>query len=404
VLATLLHPGPAASGTVTAFDEFLDAYRNAAPHERASLTRAFVAARAERGGFPIVEADGTVVFFHVGAGGERSVRLLGDFRPRSRSNVYWDERGVAMTRAARDGAVWFRRLRFETDARLDYVFKVDGAIRLDPLNPAVVKSGMAGEASVLVMPGHPRSRGADAGRAGDARPVPTPGGILRVVDEPWARPRIAIYLPAACDPATPCPVVYTADGSAMIEYLGLPGILDRLIADGVVEPIIAVLIDPAPDRGRWYDFNPDYLAYLERVVAYVDDAYPTRARAGDRLHLGTSAGGRAALHAGLTRPDLFGRLGILSPALAGRRREVRSAFRAAGGTGLNDLSVWLSAGTYEGSIHGETLRLERRFRAAGAAVRLSSTHEGHSFGAWRDQVEALLEHFYPARPRRDTPQ
>jgi enterochelin esterase-like enzyme len=295
-----------------------------------------------------------------------------------------------MTRAAPDGAVFYKRLRFETDARLDYAFRVDGEHRLDPLNPAVVKSGMTGEANEVVMPGYRRSTPLVA-RAETTR------GTLRVVNQEWAKSRVVVYLPAGYDPSREHPVVYTTDGGAWIDYVDLPAILDHLIAEGVIEPLIAVMIDPLEDRGPWYDFDSGYPAYLETVVAHVDGAFSTRTGAADRLHIGTSAGGRATLSVWLERPDLFRNLAMLSPALAGRRRSIESRFHGSGRDHGN-LRVWLSAGTYEGAIHRETRVLERRLRSAGASTKAVYTHEGHSFGAWRNLTGAMLEYFFPLRP------
>ena len=88
----------------------------------------------------------------------------------------------------------------------------------------------------------------------------------------------------------------------MREFIGLPPILDNVIADGTVAPLIAVIVDSAPDRGDWYQFNPLYLAYLERVVAYVDEHYPTRRRPDARLHLGSSAAAAPGCRSGWPAP------------------------------------------------------------------------------------------------------
>jgi hypothetical protein len=90
---------------------------------------------------------------------------------------------------------------------------------------------------------------------------------------------VTIYLPPGYDAARDYSTLYTADGSAWVDYIGLPTILDNLIAAGAIEPVVAVLIDAAADRSAWYHFNADYLEYLKRVVTYVDDHYATRERA-----------------------------------------------------------------------------------------------------------------------------
>lgn len=385
-LALCLFPSRAPAQGVAAFDAFLGRYEAAAAEERPELLRAFVERQRGRGGFPIADPDGSVVFLFA-AEGEEEVRLAGDFLPRSPSNVYWDTVGEPMSRV---GALRFRRRAFEPDARLDYAFVVDGRRVRDPLNPRSLVSGVGGgEVSELVLPGHRLPAEVEA------RPG-VPRGSLRVVEEPWAAPKVTVYLPPGYDPSREYPAVYTADGSAWIELIRLPTILDNLIADGAIEPVIAVMIDAAADRSAWYGYDPRYLAYLRRVVEHVDATYSTLGGAAGRLHAGTSAGGRATAYAGLEMPDVFGKLAMLSPSFAYPVDYLGPFF---GGRRRPDpgLRVWMSAGSYEGSLHRDARTLEAYLRSAGVPVRAVHPHQGHSFGAWREGAVAMLRHFFPTR-------
>jgi len=390
LLAAAAAPAESRGEGFRSFEEFLREYERAAPESRPGLARSFTGWQQARGGFPALQPDGSVIFVYVGAGDEQSARLVGDFRTRSFHDVYWDEEGEAMSRAVPDGALFFKRIRFEADARIDYKLKVDGEYKLDPLNPRVVESGMVERASELVMPGYRASTESMAR-------VDVPQGELRVVDEAWAEPKVTIYLPPGYDSSKRYPAVYTADGSAWNDILRLPIILDNLIAEGVIEPVLAVMIDPTEDRHRWYQYNPDYLAYLEKVVEYVDRHYSTAARAETRLHVGTSSGGRAALYAALERAGLFRNLAMLSPSVIGPPDYLEPYFRG-WKRPEEGLRIWLSAGTYEGYIYRDTRRLEKYFRKAGLRTQAVYTHEGHSFGAWRNLTPRMLEYFFPARP------
>ena len=181
------------------FEDFARRYRDAAPNKRADLTHTFIEERRSLGGFPIVESDNTVVFLYVGQGTEQNVSLVGDFRTRSFNSPYWDEASEPLSRIVRDAPVFFRRMKIEPDARLDYQFAVDGKYALDVLNRRTLVSGAApsrggdGEtASELVMPGY-RSSPATAARDDIQR------GRVSVVDEPWASPKVTIYLPPGYD-------------------------------------------------------------------------------------------------------------------------------------------------------------------------------------------------------------
>jgi enterochelin esterase family protein len=329
------------------------------------------------------------VFVFFGTGQEQEVRLTGDFRPRSFFNPYWDG-GEPM---ARIGSVFYLRKTFEPDARLDYRLVVDGKSTLDPLNARSLFSGTGeGEASELVMPAH-RLPTELAARAS------IPKGTLQRIEEDWAMPTVTVYLPPGYDPARDYQTIYTADGSAWIKFVGFPTILDNLIADGAIEPVIAVLIDAAPDRSAWYHFNVDYLAYLQRVVGHVDGRYATRRQADARLHAGTSAGGKATAFVGFELPNVFGKLAMLSPSLTAPLYYFEPYFSGRKRPDPN-LRVWLSAGTYEGYIHAESETIDAYFKRAGIDTEAVYLHQGHSFGAWREGAVHMLKHFFPARRSR----
>ena len=82
------------------FEDFLQQYQSATDDTRTELATIFIEWQKERGGFPIIENDGSVVFFYLGSGSEKRLSITGDFRPRSFYNVYWDEAGALMTQAA----------------------------------------------------------------------------------------------------------------------------------------------------------------------------------------------------------------------------------------------------------------------------------------------------------------
>lgn len=367
------------------FERFAARYRAAAPGEREGIGRAFVEQRRAAGSFPLVARDGSVLFFYLGTGAEREVRVMGDFATRGPHSIQWDTAGVRLERIAPEGGAFFAQLRFEADARLDYQLLVDGVAQPDSLNPRTIESGSAPSprASELVLPGY--------AIPGEVSPTPSvPKGTLIVLDEAWAEPKVTLYLPAGYDPARRYPSIYTADGKAWLGSIGLPTLLDNLTAAGRIAPALAVMIDAAEDRSAWYAYNPAYLAYLERVIAYVDSRYSTYAEPAARLHLGTSAGGRAALFAAFERPGLFGGAALLSPSL-GSALYYYEPFLRGRRAPPPQLRLWLSAGSYEGSLCEDTHSLQRYLDDVGVETRATYTHEGHSFGTWRRAASGALQ-------------
>jgi enterochelin esterase-like enzyme len=143
----------------------------------------------------------------------------------------------------------------------------------------------------------------------------------------------------------------------------------------------------------WYHFNPDYLVYLRRVVAYVDGSYATRARPDARVHAGTSAGGKTTAYVGFELPDVFGNLAMLSSSLSGPLYYFEPYFSGRKSPDRR-LRVWTSAGTYEGSIHRETEIMAAYFKRVGIPVKTVYVHQGHSFGTWRENAVEMLRYFF----------
>lgn len=394
LLVLLAQPvtGSAAEEPVREFNAFVAAYRAGGPGERPGMLRDYLDRQRSAGGFPVTGESGAIFLWvgpDGGSGDGTEVRLVGDFAVATPYEFAWDPAGVPLEPVLPGDTLRFARLPVEPDARLDYAFQVGEERLPDPLNPRRIFSGVGGgEVSELVMPGY-RFDPAVAER-GDP-----PAGSLEILDEPWASPKVTVYLPPGYDGSGHYPTVYTADGSAWLEYLELPRTLDALIAAGRIEPLVAVMIDSAENRRRWYYYNPDYLAYLERVVAAVDERYATRAEPAARLHAGTSAGARAALFAALERPDLFRNVAALSPSVHGPpsywQRHLTAAEPPA------PLSLWVSAGSYEGVIEDDAALLADLFRRWDLLVTHVVTPEGHSFGAWRNHAPRMLEHFFPSR-------
>src|SRR5262245_64604762 len=89
-LLLFLFPRTTTSQEFAGFEVFLRQYESAGPDAKSALLADFVKGQQARGGFPLRQSDGDVVFIYIGRGNEKDVRLTGDFRASSFSNVYWD--------------------------------------------------------------------------------------------------------------------------------------------------------------------------------------------------------------------------------------------------------------------------------------------------------------------------
>jgi enterochelin esterase-like enzyme len=131
---------------------------------------------------------------------------------------------------------------------------------------------------------------------------------------------ITVYIPAQYKPDTEAPfmVVHDGPGPSKNPSSGLRTILDNLIAQKRIPPIIVIHVAngggdaQGHERGREYDnMNGDYAAYIEtEVLPRVEKSYKVKlTRDPDgRAAMGNSSGGSAALIMAWFRTDLYHRV------------------------------------------------------------------------------------------------
>jgi enterochelin esterase-like enzyme len=159
-----------------------------------------------------------------------------------------------------------------------------------------------------------------------------------------------IYLPSGYnDSDLRYPVIYLLHGRGDDYYawLNAVDILDRLIAERAIRPLIAVMPDvPSSDRANYYidslykaqDFpaEPVETAFFDDLIPYVDTTYRTAAQREGRAIAGYSMGGYGALRYALAYPETFAGAIILSPAVYTPLPPQDSSVRLLGSFGRND--------------------------------------------------------------------
>jgi enterochelin esterase family protein len=131
-----------------------------------------------------------------------------------------------------------------------------------------------------------------------------------------------VYTPFGYEDMQNLPVIYVTDGQdyAHDDLGAMVIVLDNLIADGAIEPVIAVFIDSRdPETGknrreREFTANEYHDTFLTtELVPAIDAAYRTSLSPDARAILGSSNGGLHSAYVGLKHSDVFHLIAMQSP-------------------------------------------------------------------------------------------
>jgi len=205
------------------------------------------------------------------------------------------------------------------------------------------------------------------------------------------------------------PSVYINDGGDYLNLIDTAAILDRLIANRVIPPLVAVFIPPI-NRGVEYVENDDYVRFLaDELVPFIQSTYDTDPDPAKTGIVGTSLGGSAALYTALNRPEVFGLTAGQSGAYSVNNdaviEELKSANRAhqSGRQLQHDLRMYFVVGAYETAVSGNTTagnllmanrRLLHALESSEHTYSYDERPEGHSWGLWRGTLGEALSYLY----------
>lgn len=355
--------------------------------QRDAAVEMFIAAK---GGTPIVEHQTRLVFLAKDKDG-LAPRIVGDFNAWAVTPQGYDVTIGKTTRI--DGSSWsYLESTSYTNARLEYGFLFDKEYTADPLNPRTVQA-FAGPRSEIRMPFYTAQPEVD--EAGSA-----PKGEL-IAETIASRSlggqrRIWFYLPpgypstslraggGAAD--TLYPVVYVLDGGNYVEKMDAPRILDHLIANKSVPPVIAVFSEPG-NRQEEYSRDPKWRAFITtELVPLVDKRFRTFPAPDHRVILGSSLAAYGAIDLAVAAPSVFGLCAAMAPpAQTATVVSNQAAARAA----VVSIRFFVMGGVYDDMIGGARL-LRTTLDEYSAPVSYLEVPEGHNTNAFRGHLDDAL--------------
>lgn len=119
---------------------------------------------------------------------------------------------------------------------------------------------------------------------------------------------ISVYVPHSYnEEGEPYGVLVLNDGFEFINILNGINVLDNLIYNKKIPPIVAIFIDATKDRGENLKCNNDFTRFTaEEVISFVKERYNISDDSCKNIIGGYSLGGLAASYSALKYPNIFG--------------------------------------------------------------------------------------------------
>lgn len=359
------------------FQDFIARVQGVPEPQRNAIVDSFMNANPV---FPLVENDTLCHYLYRGAAS--SVTVPGDANG-------WNASAFPMARVSTTD-LWYRSVSFPADSRLDYKFVLNGGTWiLDPRNPHQVLGGF-GPNSELRMPAYVPPWEIVYNPA-------VPHGTLR--DTVFSSAllgnsrTVRIYTPPFYASGTDSfPVLLVHDGLEYVTLAYANNVLDNLIAQGRIVPVIGVFVPPVNRTAEYAGSQmvpfTDFI--LTELMPVIDARYRTRRDPASRAVMGASNGGNISLWIGYTHPEAFGKIAAQSSNIIS---SISSGFQT---SPRLDLELYMDLGTYD---IASLIPLVRNFipilQSKGYPYRYEEYNDGHSWGNWRAHIDNALELFYP---------
>lgn len=372
--------GSAAALQAESFAAFVARLERTPADRQSALADSFYASHPQ---LPFCESDSVVHFIYRGAA--VSMLMAGDANN-------WNP-GSSPLRKIGATTLWYRTEVYQSDARLDYKFVLNNsAWVLDPRNPWQCRGGF-GANSELRMPGYqpPAEVIVDPAIAhGTVRDTLFYSAILN------NKRTVRVYTPPGyAGSAESYPLVLFHDGPEYVTLGSAATVLDNLLAQKRIRPMVAVFVPPYSPETR----SDEYAGSRQRLFGefIVNELLPWlkgRYRLIDdpalRATVGASNGGNISLYLGYTWPQFFGLVGAQSSYI---QPSLLSGFRD---EPVKPLRIYLDMGLYDIPLLIPLAReLAPVLRGKEYPFFYQEIPEGHSWGNWRGHLDDLLTFLFP---------
>jgi len=204
--------------------------------------------------------------------------------------------------------------------------------------------------------------------------------------------KVHVYLPPNYNTHENYPTVYFHDGSFFVNEANIQIILDNLIGQQKIRPLIAIFDNPVI-RGKEYRNGVDFRNYLkDELIPYVDKTYSLKSTNRNRAIIGSSRGGLSAIYLAHSLNE-FSFCGALSPAI--HPKNVSDFTKELEGMPFKPKKVFLTRSVYDKIWQQDAIDLKKHFENSLIETEYAEINEGHNINAWRTFIDDMIISFFP---------
>lgn len=244
------------------------------------------------------------------------------------------------------------------------------------------------------------------------------------------RRNLIVYLPPNYkeDAAKKYPVVYMHDGQNIFDGMTsyIPNqewradeAAEALISAGLIEPMIIVGIDNA-GLGRAFEYLPTRFKQekieiggkadlygkmiIDEIMPLINEKYRTKTGPDNTGLIGSSFGGVVSCYLGITHPEVFGRIGIVSPSVWVDDRVLLKLVKPMEKK-VRRPRIWLDIGAKEGTDAVRDTRdlydvyVKNGWKPNADIVVYVEQNAEHNELAWSRRMPSILTYLFPKKGR-----
>lgn len=371
------------------FVKFINQLKDAPEEQRTTLVNSFI---NEYKSAPIIEDSTLACFYWFGDAKEVLINSdvhYGSTIPDSMDVIKCKEKNF-----------FYKLYSLPADARIDYHFIADGKTVVDSLNKIITPSGYGFHsqcAMPLFKPNPVRQFNPEINHG-------TLDTVFFNSKLSTMQPRrILIYKPAGYDSLSNLPALYVNDGFKAIEYCGYLNVLDNLIANRIIKPVLVVFIDFVEgDQDYFINRTDEYITALcKELVPMTDEKYKTSKTARDRVLAGISAGAHISILTALKQPDIFLNAAGQSTTVL---QDIFDAIQnvSSNKDAIKSLKFYVDVGRFDLVLGGmenypflyanQLMHKEMNKHSINNTFKV--VNDGHQWASWRERIDQILIFFF----------